>query len=113
MTARRRVEYVFDLFARGARTVEDPPLIHYVLDQHRAVVVQLPLKITFRPGGRPRYAHGLGDTHHELAQLPMAPREGFVLLDCDDWTGASPEGETWWFRRDPNHARQQTEEARR
>jgi hypothetical protein len=113
VTARRRVEHVFQLFAAGAKVVEDPPLLHYVLGDRRAVVVNLPARLVFREGGRPRYAHGLGNTHHELRDHPMAPREGFVLLDCDDWTGASPEGETWWFKRDPNHARQQTEEARR
>lgn len=112
MAERRRVEYVFGLFARGAKTVDDPPLIHYVLGEERAVVVNLPIHLTFREGGRPRYAHGLGATHHELMDHPMAPREGFILLDCNDWAGASDRGETWWFRKDPNHERQHTEAAR-
>lgn len=104
---RRRVEYVFNLYARGATVTDDMPLRTYTNGDECAVVVVLPTTLTFRPGGRPRYAHLLPDPSDGRV---MGERPGYVRCHVDDWKGARYPGHTgpvtWWFKRDPMHARQ-------
>ena len=108
MSARRRVERVFGLYARGAAVSEDMPLRYYILGDDTAVVVVLPFHLTFRPGGRPRYAHLLPDPDDQAMKgSRTADRTGYALLGCDDWytTGPFPVGR-WWFKRNDTHQRQ-------